>query len=245
MPAYRQTTYYKPTTRTLRGVIKRPYRSGGGAGGGAAMQVITTGLAPLRTGGFFGPRRTMQEKKAIDLAQADYGMDTTGSVTLLNGVATGTDFTDRIGRKIITRSVAVRGIIIPAAANIGGQKGRLIIVQDNQVNGAAPAVTDVLKTANANAQLNLNNRDRFRVLVDREFVIGQLSNIATQSVAGSPTIGKCKVFKATRIETIFQGTTAAVASIASGAIWMVTIGTQAAGSGLTFSGTTRVRFIDS
>ena len=134
----------------------------------------TLGLAPARTGGFFGVgvRRSRDERKVIDVDPALYAGDTTGSVTLLNGVATGTDFTDRIGRKIVMRSLYLRGTLSPVDGITLDNMCRVLIVYDMQSNGAAPAITDVLKSATSIAQLNMNNRDRFRVIMDKQFAVG-------------------------------------------------------------------------
>lgn len=202
--------------------------------------------APLRTGGFFGvnTRRRMNERKTIDVNTASYVSDTTGTVTLLNGVATGTDFTDRIGRKIICRSLYITGMISPVDNTTAANLARLIVVYDNQTNGAAPAVTDILKEATACSQLNLNNRDRFVVLCNKTWAQGSVSDTATQAFSNSPNTFKVKIYKKLRHEVLFNGTTAAVGSIATGAIWMITIGSATANNGGTFSVSTRTRFED-
>lgn len=208
--------------------------------------VTTSGLAPLRTGGYFGvaQRRALLERKVIDVDPASYAFDTTGSVTLLNGVATGTDFTDRIGRKIIIKSLYLRGIIQPVDNNTGNTLCRMIIVYDNQANGVAPAITDVLKSASPVAQLNMNNRDRFKILVDKQWGLAVISDAASQSVAGSPTVFSFKKYKKCNLETLFNGTTNAIGSIATGSIYMITVGNQAVGNGGTGSISSRIRFAD-
>lgn len=244
MPAYNKRAYSKPTRVTLRGVVKRPYRSSGGYGGGTPMSIVTTGISPLRTGGFFGPRRTTQEKKTIDVDPAAYVSDTTGTITLLNGVAVGTDFTDRIGRKILMKSIFIRGIHLPVDDSTGNFISRLVIVYDRQANGVAPAITDVVKSINGSAQINLNNRDRFQILFDKQYVTAKVSDTATQSFAGSPTVHSVKLFRRLRHETVFQGTAATVASIATGSVYMLTFSNAAANTGGSFSLSTRIRFAD-
>jgi len=184
------------------------------------------------------------ERKTIDVDQANYVADTTGSVTLLNGVATGTDFTDRIGRKIIMRSLYIQGYVAAIDNTVSPNISRLIVVYDNQSNGAAPAVLDVLKQASSISQINLNNRDRFKILVNKTFPIAVIDNTATQALAGSPTIHKVKIFKKLRHEALFNGTTAAIGSIATGSIYMITIGNTAANTGGNFNLSSRVRFED-
>jgi len=210
------------------------------------MVVATGGLAPPRTGGFFGvaTRRSRDERKVIDVDPATYGANTTGTVTLLNGVATGTDFTDRIGRKIIMKSLYIRGVCKPEDDNIANTLARVLIVYDMQSNGAAPVVTDVLKSATSASQLNMNNRDRFKVLMDKQYAVGKVLDTATQAFAGSPTIHQLKKYKRLNLEVLFNGTTNVIGSIATGSVYMITIGNQAAGLGAEFLVSTRIRFID-
>ena len=48
-----------------------------------------------------------KETGYIDVAAADYVLDTTGSVTLLNTVAQGAAVTQRVGKKIVMKGPAV------------------------------------------------------------------------------------------------------------------------------------------
>lgn len=205
------------------------------------------GLAPGRTGGYFGAssRRRQEERKTIDIDPNNYTVTATGSVTLLDGVATGTDFTDRIGRKICLKSHYCRGVIFPEDTTTSNQLIRMLIVYDMQTNGATPAVTDVLKSADPTSQLNLNNRDRFRVLVDKQWVLAPIDTTATQSYAGSPTIHQFKKYKKLNHEVVYNGTTAAIGSIATGGLFMVLVGSNAAGTAAIMRVSHRTRFVDS
>lgn len=226
---------------------KRTSKSSRYAGGRPKKRtVITQGLSPARTGGYYGvlARKALNEKKVIDVDPANYAFDTTGSVTLLNGVATGTDFTDRIGRKIVLKSMYLRGILKPVDNNVGNTLCRLIIVYDMQTNGAAPAITDVLKSASPSAQLNMNNRDRFKILVDRAYALGGVSDATTQSFSSGKNVYSIKKYKKCNLETLYNGTTNAVGSIATGSIYMITIGDQVAGNGGQGNISSRIRFVD-
>lgn len=186
----------------------------------------------------------LMEKKVIDTAAAVYACDTTGSVTLLNGVAQGSDFTNRIGRKFTNVTVQLEGKIAPQDANVGHTKCRVMLIYDTQPNGALPAITDVLTAATSNAFMNLNNRDRFKVLSETNVTLAAIDNTATQSWAAAPTVHNVSIFKKLNLETINDGTTAAIGDIQSGSIFLLTVGDQAAGSGFNFTAAARVRFID-
>jgi len=179
----------------------------------------------------------------IDTPTAQYAVDTTGSVTLLNGIATGTDFTNRIGRKVCWRSFLISGKIQPQDGGTDPNMYRIMLVYDSQPNGGLAGVTDVLTTANADSPLNLNNRDRFRVLMDKRGGIGFFSNTATQAVADR-TISIIHKYKKINMETIFDGTTAAIGDIQSGSIFLLTVGSNAAGLGSNAFLHIRLRFTD-
>jgi len=182
--------------------------------------------------------------KVIDTAQASYACDTTGTVTLLSGVATGTDFTNRIGRKVVFKSFLIQGLVNIQDNTVAANLSRVMIVYDTQPNGALPAVTDVLLASDATAPLNLNNRDRFRVLMDKRYVTGVTDNTATQAIADRTVAGPLVKYKKINLETIFDGTTAAIADIQSGSIFLLTIGTATAGAATILRATIRLRFND-
>lgn len=162
----------------------------------------------------------------MDIAEASYACDTTGTVTLLNGVATGTDFTNRIGRKVCWKSILIQGVLSYETSAQAASLSRVMLVYDSQPNGALPAITDVLLAATSTAPLNLNNRDRFRVIMDKRVVLGQVSNTATQSFA-TQSVAEVRKYKKLNMETIFDGTTAAIADVQSGSIFMLTVGNAA------------------
>lgn len=200
--------------------------------------------APLATRGFYGPgRRSPAELKVVDTAQFASDFDTTGTFTLLNGVATGSDFNNRIGRKVCWKSLLVQGHIInegdPAVTNLC----RFMVIYDSQPNGSLPALTDVLTAATSTAPLNLNNRDRFKVLLDKRYALGSVSTTATQAVSDRTTALIHK-YKKINMDTIFDGTTAAIGDIQTGSIFALTVGTEAAGTTYEARVSIRLRFTD-
>lgn len=233
---YRRTTGLSPNT------MYGPVRTYGG------------GMAPLRTGGY---RLNRAERKTNDLATGAYQVNTTGTFQLLACPQTGSDFNQRIGRKIILKSVFIRGYVAtepgrsasPPLVSQGAQMGRVIVFMDAQPNGAAPAVTDLLVEANPSSQLNLNYRDRFKVLVDKEFVFDPyiLSVTASQAVCNtSKQIVPFKKYKKINMETIFGATsTGSVGDITTGALYMFWIGTSiASATDINASVSCRVRYTD-
>lgn len=192
--------------------------------------------------GLYGGVRS-GELKTIDIDPAEYVADTTGTVTLLNGVATGTDFTDRIGRKIMMKSIYIQGFCYPVDTTTADTLARLIVVYDTQPNGAAPTIANVLKTANSISQTNLDNRDRFRIIYDKRFAIPTINNTATQTYSyGANKV--VKLYRKCNLETQFNNTGATITAITTGSLYMITIGNQTANAGGKFALSTRIRFVD-
>lgn len=213
--------------------------------------VLKPSLVPVGTRGW---SYNTIEKKVQDIAVATYQVNSTGVFTLLCIPVVGADMNARVGRKINIKSVYIRGFVgIQAAllstadSEIPPQQWRMIIVADMQPNGAAPATTDLLNTASPSSHLNLNNRDRFKVLADKVYTSDGYVNVSTATQARSSQgriTFKVKCYKKTNIETIFNATNGGtIADITSGAVYMFWIGSQAASDGNAIVGT-RVRYTD-
>lgn len=192
--------------------------------------------APLSRRGFYGlyTARGRKELKVIDTASASYAADTTGLVTLINGVAQGTDFNTRIGRKFTMKSVLVRGDV-RVGATPASTAWRVMVVLDRQANGVAPGITDIINAANLAGVQTLSFRDRFVVLMDKQ---GWLEQTDMQ-------IRPFKWYHKCNLEVTNSGTGATVGSIATGALYLVTCG--ATGAGVTAAivqVACRVRFTD-
>lgn len=208
-------------------------------------------MAPMASRGFYGAndrlKRAMQgleEKKVVDTAAGTYVCDTTGTVTAINLSAQGTDFTNRIGRKTTNVAVQLEGQIQPIDFGTTSCKCRVMLIYDAQPNGALPAITDILTASTSQAFMNLNNRDRFKVLSEHNVTIGGISNTATQSYSIAPGVSNVSIYKRCNLDTIWTGTTAAIGSIGTGSLLLVTIGDAAANNGGVFYGAARVRFVD-
>jgi len=200
---------------------------------------------------------TMEARNAPELKWNDIGgnavyvADTTGVVTLLNGMVRGLDAVgNRIGRKIYNKQVLIRGAVAMNAANGVGaganQSARIIVFEDRDGNGAAPAVVDVLVAANAFAMYNLNNRDRFKILYDKQTTFTGAGNNGAAYVGAGSIAAKVDIDLPVNVCTIFNaGNAGTAADINSGAIYMLTVGTIAAGANASgYDLNTRVRYAD-
>lgn len=214
-------------------------------------------LAPKRTGGFFSVRsRTIgAEKKTIDY----YGVPTINSGTVnpfvINAVATGSDFTQRIGRRIRMKEILLRQKFAYSTATTPGVTCtvRMLVVLDKQYNAVAtgaPVTTNAPQVALGtldsntviaqnwiNAPNNLNNRDRFSVLFDK-FIDLQYYGTAVSS--------KKLYKKRLNIDVTFGGTTNEGGSIQTNAVLVYVFGDNAAAAGTNVASTYyyRIRFVD-
>lgn len=189
------------------------------------------------------------ELKTIDVAPTQAEATGTASINLLNGVATGTDYTGRIGRKIRMKNLYLRIQVAPVDQVTSDTHLRLLVVYDMQTNGAAPAITDVLNTASTVDHVNLNNRDRFKILVDKCIPIGANVNTATQAYSNGRNVYYIKKYisLASRgcSDVLFNGTGATISSIATGSIYFLYFSGVTAGLGPQVTWSSRIRFQDS
>lgn len=193
------------------------------------------------------PRRGIQtELKVADTASTVFACDTTGSVTALNLTAVGDDNTNRDGRQIVVKSCQIKGIFRPQDNVTGSNLARVLLVWDSQPSsGAIATVTDIMNAATSVAPTNLNNRERFTILRDFQAPLGPTQDTATQAFAGALTVQDLDWYvKINRVST-YSGTTAVIASVATGALLLVTLGSQGAGAGSDLVAYARVRFSDS
>lgn len=213
-------------------------------------------LAPRRTGGFFAVRsRTIgAEKKTIDQSWATTAAADALDPWLLNATQTGSDFTDRIGRRIKMKSFLMNlyGYInVTTSANTPALV-RVLVALDKQWNatsttggtiGTSPPVgtgigiTTILRSISINAPLNLNNRDRYKVICDKYMPLS----------IGGPQGRILKIYKKNlNIETTYGGTTYSGGSIQTNAIliWIISDRVVASTDEPNVIVNTRIRFID-
>ena len=203
---------------------------------------------PPATRGFYNFGGGRNELKYIDLAAVDQNIGTGGTVVLINGCATGTDIQNRIGRKICMKSIVfnVNNFPVPVVANaLAGIMLRHMIIYDTQPNsaGTVPAVTDILQAATTLSPLNLNNRDRFKVIYDKRSQIGSFS-ITTGPflTGGSPQNVFWSKYRKLNHDVIFSGVGDTIGNISTGAMYLLFIGDFASVARTDFY--TRIRFQD-
>jgi len=227
--------------------------------------------------------RIRKEIKAIDLdrtATADKGANMTAllvttlntNLRVINQIKEGSGFQQRIGRKINMKSVRINGMIRPTGTNVAvipNQELRLIMFYDKQWNAATAFTlstllqdqTEAATTSSAMSGVNLNNRERFKILIDRKISCPQITVTAgpviTSSTGswmldgssietGGPVVNIYK--KLGGLETQYNGTVGTSADINSGALVICLLtdgGTLTTNTNdWQFDGTIRLRYYD-
>lgn len=210
----------------------------------------TGSYGPPANRGFYGSYslRGRAELKFVDTTSQNVALTTTWAGVLVNGIAQGSDFNQRIGRKSTMKSVLFNGncfnISGASLVSINGAYCRFVIIYDTQPNsGTIPTGTDIFVANDPNTALNLNNRDRFQVLMDvRKQVSAFTFSAATALTAGNPANSYWKKFKKCNKETVFSGTAATLGSISTGAIYLFVIADAASSAAIDYY--IRVRFTD-
>lgn len=206
-----------------------------------------------------GYRKRGPIKKARITARVSYGVrpgtkelkfiDSTPSIdpplnagftapTILNACIAGPLATNRIGRKIKMESLFIRWGFNLAATSVGGSPFRILIVYDKQTNAAAPTITNVLLTDDIDSPMNLSNRDRFVVIMDK--LTPPISVASTFAVQGK------KFINLKGLETMYNTTEGGtVADVTTGGLFLFACqrGTITVASP-NFISTVRVKFSD-
>lgn len=216
-----------------------------------AGQQSAAAAVQARTMGRPGPRG--KEVKSFDLTihnndpvvqvAAVVGKEPTAvqtGMTELNDIPPGTGFYQRIGSRIVMKSIAVKMHFLPAD-NTPVTVIRVMLVYDRQVNKAFAGIGDLLATndgaATFSSGINMQNKNRFLILRDQFVTIdaGQgLDRFVSMYVKG-------------RWETDFSGTAGnAVADISTGAVYLLWFYGSKVGAGAVNAVdiSTRVRYDD-
>lgn len=181
------------------------------------MAVPTRNIG-FRTGGFRGVPGRGGELKWVDTS-GSAAATSAGAVVLLNGLVPGTGSTQRIGRHINMKSLIAKATVGCGTAGATPFRGRLkmSIVYDSQTNATTPSFSDIYDTSNANSNLNLNNRGRFKVLWKKSWSLDQSGGLGSGYCENSRRLAHAVIYNA--------GTAGTVADIQTGGLFL-TICTQ-------------------
>jgi len=205
-------------------------------------------------------RASIGEVKSLDIGiltaapgGAALACNTTGSIIPLNLVQAGSSFFNRIGRKIEMRTVEFQGTFGATAntATNGPYTMRVAIIYDRQTNGATPSLADIFQdteqngtnTTAAESGLNLNNRDRFSVIMDKRIMLpgasnssGTVTNVYPNSFGGvdGETTGFGLIHEYRKLGGLLthykaDSSPSVIGDVATGGLFLVTFATLVAG----------------
>lgn len=199
-----------------------------------------------RTSGYYGRFAPLgTELKFLDTTWNDTTVASAGEVILpsVNLIPQGVTESNRIGRKCVIRSIAVRYVVqIKPTTNTNNTDDgvRFILFQDKQCNGAAATVTDILRSADYLSFNNLANKERFKVLADKFTDVHAAAGGGSTSSFGELGFTKSVYIKC-YIPIEFSSTTGALTEIRSNNIGVLLISDSA---DTACEGLVRIRYSD-
>ena len=164
----------------------------------------------------------------------------------LNLISQGTSQNQRIGNKVCLHAIRARGVF-QLINNITNSSAvvRVLLVRDKQCNGAQAVPADVLEvtaaaTTDYNAFLDMDNLDRFDIIKDKTYKIGEsgFGIVGTGSaVCTIPFKMSHKIKNPSYQEIIYSSTTGAITEVRSNNYFFLVFASNA---NVTLSGKTRV-----
>lgn len=150
----------KRTRRSNRSRVPAKYRSGG-----------WVGLARKAIRGYKYVKSLLNvERKFFDRYDHTSITPLNDGATLghLTSVSTGVSASQRTGNSVLAKSLQFVANVKQNGAQTSPTHCRLIIFVDREKPTAT--VTDLLTSSSIDSNFNINNRDRFRILMDRKFI---------------------------------------------------------------------------
>lgn len=208
--------------------------------------------------------QTNNEKKVLYTAVAAVDLSSTGNINCLNLIRVGSSMFNRIGRKIEMRSIRIRAnmITLPVTrATATPSFGRMAVVYDRQTNGAFPSIADIFQdtdqaganTDSALSGINMDNRERFVTIIQKNLVIPQATATAGVLTNVFPNASNVEVvfdeFRKLRgLTTHYKADSApaVIGDISTGALYLIGDSTGPASGSELFgiSANVRLKYVD-
>lgn len=143
------------------------------------------------------------------------------------------------------KSFYIRASVYPNTTNTANNLCRIILVYDKQTNASLPSITTLLDTANSHSQLNKDNRDRYDIIMDKVYAVGQ--QVAVSGASISPAYFSLKKFKKLkdRLVQFNQTNGSTIADITTGGLYLVFVGNVTTGTtAASITYTCRINYTD-
>lgn len=181
----------------------------------AARRLIVPGYT--RTGGAYaarfkaGPSGLLPERKWLDYEVDGYADTTPEFYMLLSAIPQGDSGVTRDGQRCTIQSLELHFSMVYATnTSLTAPTVSIWLVQDTQANGALPAFSDVLVTGTdpSTSFVNLNNRDRFRII--KKWVKNFNVTAGTGGTNSFAITKNWKYFKILNLPMVYSGTTGTI-----------------------------------
>jgi len=145
--------------------------------------------------------------------------NTTGTVTPLTLVATGSDGTDRVGRSVKWVEGQMRFKLVAGGGQSGPIAARVAFVWDRQPSGALPGASDIFKKDPGSGMLTglsppvMNQMDRFYIIWERIYPLHPETDQSIHVENLRLELESCV--------SVYSGSTAAITDVSSGALYAV------------------------
>jgi len=197
--------------------------------------------------GIYTPQRgfvgAAGEAKYVDIANATYALDTTGSITHVSVVPQGASVNQRIGRKCELKYFQMRGEMRNNATAVHNNVA-VYLVWDEQPNKAMPAITDILDAASVYALSKRENVQRFKIIKKwRAAMMG----LGATPVTGTEMVTLDEYVRLPKGLVVVPTTadiTGAIADVINGALFLVTVGDTTGAAAAVLQVTCRTGFAD-
>lgn len=196
-----------------------------------------------------GPRRELKAVDSVDatprtlvaVASVAGAASMATGMTIINGSNAGDASFEHIGKNASGRSLALECEFSQPQTDASASTVRLMVIYDRQPNGAYPSIGDLLAD-NASAPvfdsaINIGYRERFAVLRDCQFTLDTATGLTRHY----------ETFIKRPLDINYIGTSNAIASVGSGAIYLVSFFLQLLGTTapIMVSRHSRFRYFDS
>lgn len=183
-----------------------------------------------------------KETGYVDTGVGAFNNSTTGTISLVATIPQGTTVNTRVGKKILYKSLQIRGRINSGSTSTLCDAANLL-VYDKRPTGVLPAITDILDSVSDSSFNNDANSGRFVILRRWDYTLS--GNTATPTT-GNEVKDISEYVDLKGLPAVFKAAgTGAIADYEEGPLYFISVGGQAAGT--TAAGTTvnmRIRFVD-
>lgn len=162
--------------------------------------------------------------------RCDNNSASTNRMALLNQIPIGGDANSRIGKKVTSLAVSIRGYVRAASATLQNKVAIMLVwVKSPNIPLAFPAVSDILDTnTDSNSHTNLDLSSKFKIVRRWEYEV--IGNSTTPSTGDEfHCIDEYIQFKRGKYDSLWtaSNTTGAYTGFEKGALFLLAVGTGA------------------